>query len=132
MSTWFGRVTLDIIGIAGFGYQFGALDDNENKLAGAFSSMMSSTTSRPTWRTLLVMRFLTSLILKIPFFEYLPNKRITVVRKAFATMESESRKIISAKRADLVEAMSNSDTTEKDLITLLRECPLRRLRSFTY
>lgn len=59
VTKWLSRVTLDIIGVgaflgtrfygmaadalvlaAGFGYEFNALDKEENKLAGAFASMM--------------------------------------------------------------------------------------------
>ncbi|PPQ81273.1 hypothetical protein CVT25_015057 [Psilocybe cyanescens] len=39
---WLGRATLDIIGLAGFGYTFNALTDDSNELARAFSVIFST------------------------------------------------------------------------------------------
>lgn len=39
---WLGRATLDVIGLAGFGYSFNALVDDENILATAFAEVFSA------------------------------------------------------------------------------------------
>ncbi|KAH8114681.1 cytochrome P450 [Phellopilus nigrolimitatus] len=39
---WLGRATLDIIGLAGFGYAFNSLTDESNELALAFASVFST------------------------------------------------------------------------------------------
>jgi hypothetical protein len=39
---WFNRLTLDIIGLAGFNYSFDSLEDKPNELAEAFSEAFSS------------------------------------------------------------------------------------------
>ncbi len=52
---WFGRVTLDIIGHAGFDYDFGAVEQGPNGLAvrSSFHAAMTSTrTSVPSMRLL--------------------------------------------------------------------------------
>lgn len=40
---WVGKAGLDIIGLAGFGYEFDTLHDPENELATAFEKMFSDT-----------------------------------------------------------------------------------------
>ncbi len=40
VSRWYARVTLDIIGLTGFGYDFNALSGEKNKLGEAFSGML--------------------------------------------------------------------------------------------
>lgn len=40
VSPWLSKVTLDIIGVAGFGYEFDSLDGKENKLGNAFNGML--------------------------------------------------------------------------------------------
>lgn len=40
--TWLGRATLDIIGLAGFGYTFNSLTDSSNELALAYATMFST------------------------------------------------------------------------------------------
>ncbi|PPQ66616.1 hypothetical protein CVT26_009377 [Gymnopilus dilepis] len=39
---WLGKATLDVIGLAGFGYAFNALRDDTNELATAFSTIFST------------------------------------------------------------------------------------------
>jgi len=39
---WLGRATLDVIGLAGFGYAFDALVDDQNVLAAAFAEVFSA------------------------------------------------------------------------------------------
>ena len=39
VANWFSRVTLDVIGQTGFGFDFGALNGDSNELASAFSEL---------------------------------------------------------------------------------------------
>ena len=39
---WLGRATLDIIGLAGFGYAFNSLTDESNELALAFAAVFTT------------------------------------------------------------------------------------------
>ncbi|KAF9493548.1 cytochrome P450 [Pleurotus eryngii] len=40
MTYWLSRATLDAIGEAAFGYQFGGLDDDKNELANAYTTLL--------------------------------------------------------------------------------------------
>ncbi|KAJ7737450.1 cytochrome P450 [Mycena maculata] len=45
---WLGRATLDAIGIAGFDYDFGALNDSRNPLASAYNNILQLTHGHPS------------------------------------------------------------------------------------
>ncbi len=49
---WLGKCTLDVIGLAGFDYDFASLSNPDNELANAFAKMFSTSTVGPTpeWR----------------------------------------------------------------------------------
>jgi hypothetical protein len=56
--TYVSRCTLDIIGLAGFGYSFDALsssEDNQNELSVAFKTMFGSFLSAPILNALMIM-----------------------------------------------------------------------------
>ena len=42
ISRWLGKTTLDVIGLAGFGYDFDSLHDPANELAVALERMLSA------------------------------------------------------------------------------------------
>lgn len=44
--SWMGRGMLDVIGLAGFGYDFGALDGEKNELGDTFQKMFSAQASQ--------------------------------------------------------------------------------------
>jgi hypothetical protein len=44
-----GKTTLDVIGLAGFGYEFDSLHDPENELALALELMLSAGQVRSIW-----------------------------------------------------------------------------------
>ncbi|KAL8281069.1 hypothetical protein RQP46_006427 [Phenoliferia psychrophenolica] len=118
VMTWMSRITLDIIGLAGFGYEFNALDGQKNVLGDAFSGMMSSSVSTPSVSGLVIQRFLGQIITAFPFIlNYVPNERIKAVRVGFATIDTESRKIVEQKKKDVAAAGLTGGG--KDLITLL-------------
>lgn len=121
VTGWFSRLTLGIIGVAGFGYYFGALDHSANNLVSLFNVLLSPLIRMPTAQTDIVHQTLKLLIEKIPFMEYIPHPRIKIVRVALKTLEIESDKIVKEKRAELLDALRNDDVIGKDLITLLCE-----------
>ncbi|BGP48900.1 hypothetical protein JCM10450v2_004779 [Rhodotorula kratochvilovae] len=122
---WLNRVTLDIIGDAGFGYQFNAIEQSTNALGKAFSSMFSpkaSTKTRtPAW--VVRQRFIGFLIRALPVFkiaDWIPNERVKQVREGFRVVQTESEKIIQTKIGDVVEKDGMESTRgSKDLIALL-------------
>ncbi|GAA6004161.1 cytochrome P450 [Rhodotorula paludigena] len=122
---WLNRVTLDIIGDAGFGYQFGALEKSDNALGRAFSHMFSPRAGahKPTPFMLVRGRFIGYLIRALPVLkiaEWIPNERIRQVREGFRVVQTESENIIRSKQDDVV-AKDGLDSTRgsKDLIALL-------------
>ncbi|GAA5881060.1 hypothetical protein JCM3774_002999 [Rhodotorula dairenensis] len=123
---WLNKLTLDIIGDAGFGYHFHSLDPGStNALGRAFNGMFSPNASarRPTAGRLLYQRFLGKVVRAVPILkiaDWIPNERIRKVREAFKTVESESNKIIEYKIGDEVEKDGvDSVRGGKDLIALL-------------
>ena len=58
---WLGRATLDVIGLAGFGYAFDALVDDQNVLAAAFAEVFSAARQ---------LRFITVLQAWFPILHY--------------------------------------------------------------
>jgi hypothetical protein len=58
---WLGRATLDVIGLAGFGYTFDSLEDNQNILATAFAEVFSAARK---------LRFITVLQAWFPILHY--------------------------------------------------------------
>ncbi|KAK4705271.1 hypothetical protein P7C70_g937, partial [Phenoliferia sp. Uapishka_3] len=114
---WMSRYTLDVIGRAGFSYNFDALNRKENLLGDAFSGVFTSSVSLPTASGLLAQRLLSTIVARFPnLLSYIPNDRIQAFNKAFATMDSESRKIIDIKRREFEESGEGGG---KDLLSLM-------------
>lgn len=125
VSRWLSRVTLDVIGEAGFGYEFGALEGKTSKLADAFSDLFNSNGKKPKpapWK-LLAGRGIQKIINKAPFdvSKYIPLDAVRRARAGLQAMEEASADIVQAKKAQVVEEGTDSMSGSKDLMTLLRE-----------
>ncbi|GAA5831678.1 hypothetical protein JCM3766R1_004976 [Sporobolomyces carnicolor] len=121
---WLSRLTLDIIGVAGFGYEFDAIHQSGNKLAAAFAGMFSpsAVAKKPRPSAFLIQRVIGFLIRALPILniaKWIPNERIQRVRQGFATLESESRNIIESKQGEVEKDGLESVRGSKDLIALL-------------
>ncbi|GAA6043615.1 hypothetical protein JCM8097_008290 [Rhodosporidiobolus ruineniae] len=123
LCKWLNRVTLDIIGVAGFGYEFNALESEENQLGKAFSRMFSRSGGKKiTPRGVLIFRFVGWFIRHLPVLSiasWIPLRRFREVREGFATVERESRKIIVSKQNAVEKDGLDSIRGSKDLIALL-------------
>ncbi|SCV68130.1 BQ2448_251 [Microbotryum intermedium] len=126
VTKWLSRLTLDIIGMAGFGYDFGALSGQKNELGDAFQLMLSGGGAIQKTIPLLqivIGRILGRLATALPIVnvaKYIPNKRVQAVRKGFETMDSESRKIVEEKKRELEkDGGAAALGGRKDLMTLL-------------
>lgn len=127
VSRWLSRVTLDVIGTAGFGYEFGAITGEHNDLAEAFQKMISPGGGRkkPTVGTLLAGRYIQMALGWFPFdfAKYVPNERVQSVARGFEVMETETKKIVQDKKRQVAEeGVDSLKNDRKDLMTLLREC----------
>ncbi|GAA5932238.1 cytochrome P450 [Sporobolomyces koalae] len=121
---WLSRLTLDIIGMTGFGYRFDSLNRSENKLAMAFAGMFSpsAVAKKPKPSAFLIQRTIGFFIRALPILniaKWIPNERIQRVRQGFATLELESRNIIESKQDQVEKDGLDSVRGSKDLIALL-------------
>ncbi|KAG6375161.1 cytochrome P450 [Boletus reticuloceps] len=115
---WLSRMTLDAIGLAGFNYNFDALNANEkpNELNEAFNTVNE------------VMQKLTTLsILQawFPLFRILPSDRARTTKVATRTMNRIGRELLSDAKAVARESATEKGEIEKnnlhgrDLLSLL-------------
>ncbi|KAK0531594.1 hypothetical protein OC835_003612 [Tilletia horrida] len=105
---WLGLTTMDVIGEAGFGYHFNALqsagDDSlkEDAIAGSFTTLTSNMTG------LTIFQILLFVLGQYPIFRWLeriPTQRRRLIRQTYSVLESTSQKIIDQKRADVLREM---------------------------
>ncbi|SGY30035.1 BQ5605_C002g01109 [Microbotryum silenes-dioicae] len=125
---WLSKLTLDTIGVAGFGYDCGALSGTPSELASAFQSILTGGGSIPKKvpiSQLLLTRLtghFATLFPNINLSKLVPNKRVQLIRIFTETMERVSRKIIEEKREELRAGGGGTEMSiggGKDLITLL-------------
>lgn len=104
---WLNKITLDVIGLAGFHYECGALDGRETKLASALADVLD-----PTDLSAWVFAILT-LIHYVPVLTRLPIKTLKRAKIALAILRSEAQAVLRDKQAQ-------ADLDErKDLLALL-------------
>lgn len=118
MGRWCSLATLDIIGRAGFGYEFHALEtssedgESKNELAWAYNTIF-----KPTgWA--MGMR-IAHIVLPGWFLESLPLRRNKEVRKASQTIKRISVEIINAKKLELAEKKSTGGGDERDILSIM-------------
>ncbi|KAK1225573.1 hypothetical protein PQX77_011465, partial [Marasmius sp. AFHP31] len=120
---WASRATLDAIGHAGFDYNFGAMDDQDNRLADAYRDLFTDMFARPTDRFLLIGA-LSSYIptpLMSRLLEYLSQNN-REVRLARARMAREvgtevARELVSEKVGEVLDGEHGKG--KKDVMSLL-------------
>ncbi|KAJ7144946.1 cytochrome P450 [Mycena crocata] len=108
---WLGRATLDIIGLAGFNYNFNTLaSEDQSELGKAFSALFHAGTKINPLRILQAW---------FPIFRVIPTKLDAVIRTSQGTMMRIGRKLLE----DSKREMSKNGTFEKshprDLLSLL-------------
>ncbi|OBZ66502.1 hypothetical protein A0H81_13684 [Grifola frondosa] len=117
--SWLGRMTLDVIGLAGFNYVFDALDVTKkpNELTMAFREIFDSSVQITIYGIL--RNFL-------PILQILPDKRAQRTDQAHRVMRKIGKQLIAEKKAAVVkelagekEDMERKDLQGRDLLTLL-------------
>ncbi|KAA1473993.1 cytochrome P450 [Dentipellis sp. KUC8613] len=104
---WLSRVSLDMIGQAGFDYAFNALtapDDQPNELYEAVRTMMTFDSFNPAF----------ILAIAFPPARLIPTKRTREVAKAFATVRRICAQIVADRKAAILSSLGGS---EKDVET---------------
>ncbi|KAF8435673.1 cytochrome P450 [Boletus edulis BED1] len=118
---WLSRTTLDIIGLAGFNYNFDSLNANEkpNELNEAFSTMVDANQS---------LSILTILRARLPPLRILPNdraRRIQVARQSVELLQRIGNELLSDAKAAARASATEKGEIEKnslhgrDLLSLL-------------
>ncbi|KAM6500936.1 Cytochrome P450 [Amanita muscaria] len=118
--SWLSRMTLDVIGLAGFNYRFDALssDPEKNELNKAFSTLFKSESGVP------LISFLRGVF---PALRILPAARDVQSKQAKKTMNRIGQQLMKDSKASLMATKGSGtmDTTDKDpsrrrdLLTLL-------------
>ncbi|OJA09059.1 hypothetical protein AZE42_04725 [Rhizopogon vesiculosus] len=114
---WLSKMTLDVIGLAGFNYEFDALNSNEkpNELNQAFSVMFSAGQR---------VSLLPILKAWIPLLRWIPSDRDRKIDMAQNTMNRIGRQLLSDAKAAIMSSyggglIEKSSLQGRDLLSLL-------------
>lgn len=113
--SWLSRMTLDVIGLAGFNYTFDALNENAtpNELNQAFSTIFHSGTNN---RTVMVLRAIS------PVFRYLRTSRDAVAEQAQIVMGRIGRELLNSSKAAVAQSekeIGDRSLRSRNLLSLL-------------
>ncbi|KAG6909596.1 hypothetical protein DXG01_016635 [Tephrocybe rancida] len=105
--SWLSKTTLDIIGLAGFNYKFDAINDNQNELNSAFSTIFHAGTSMPI--VLMIKAF-------FPPLRFLRAEKDAVIEASQRTMMRIGNQLL---RESKLSAEDKSTSKSRDLLSLL-------------
>ncbi|TFY74251.1 hypothetical protein EWM64_g9761 [Hericium alpestre] len=111
---WISRATFDVIGVAGFDYQFNAIQNEDNELFCAYKDMFEVAVSQgQSLKAVLGLYF--------PIFDRLfPDKRTRAVDRGQATIQRIASELVQDKKRKLREGEQSGKLYEgRDLLTLL-------------
>ncbi|KAG0317035.1 hypothetical protein BGZ99_006542 [Dissophora globulifera] len=110
ITTDLGRATLDIIGLAGFGYDFQALTNPNNELSAAYRDLFGNSSN--------LVQLLRALV---PMYVYVPFKHNQIRWQAIQSIDRVSVKLIADKRAQAIAeaALGSNEEEGKDLMSVL-------------
>ncbi|KAH0614630.1 uncharacterized protein H6S33_000266 [Morchella sextelata] len=118
MSHWFSLATLDIIGLAGFGYKFNALASVKNGDATSESGSELSQAYNTIFKTSSVALAMHIARLVFPnwFLKLLPIKRTQEIKEASEVVKRVSLEIIDAKKLEIAEKKA---VTDRDILSVM-------------
>lgn len=103
---WLGKATLDVIGLAGFGYDFDSLHDPDNELARAYGDMFKISFEITPWVVALALT---------PGGKYVPNARQRMVKICMETSQRIGRQLVEDKK----RAVGDDKVAGRDLLSLI-------------
>lgn len=109
VASWLSRMTLDVIGEAGFGFEFGALDDTKSEFMNNWDSLFIDSTLYPAPLDLLAKSFFNSIPTSVLYYtRYLPSREYRRFREYLDFARVISQDIIrkSEARGDGKDVMS--------------------------
>ncbi|KAM6502337.1 Cytochrome P450 [Amanita muscaria] len=112
---WISRATFDVIGLAGFEYDFNAIHDETNELFSAYKEMFEVSISQA--------RMLRSLVgIYLPWIAILfPDKATRTVRDSQSIIRRVAGKLIQAKKQRIMEGENGNDLLSLLLASNLSE-----------
>ncbi|KAK0214204.1 cytochrome P450 [Armillaria fumosa] len=114
---WTNKVSLDIIGITSFRYEFNALDDGQTELMAALNNIFGESQMWPTkWELLWIALWRILPEWALFLLECLPN-RAAVRLKGFRDIATKASRPIFEKQ--LIEIANDPDPSEKDIVNVL-------------
>ncbi|KAI9442336.1 cytochrome-450 hydroxylase [Lactarius indigo] len=111
---WVSRATFDVIGIAGFDYNFNAIQNEENELFSAYKNMFETAVSQS-------QNFRQVLTFYVPIYERLFSDEVTLaVRQGRETISRVAKQLIQEKKQKIQEEEGSGKThSGRDLLSLL-------------
>lgn len=112
---WVSRATFDVIGSAGFDYEFNAIHDESNELFHAYKEMFEVAISQHSTDITAVLAMYFPIVDDI-----FPTKRVRTVRRCQAVIRRVAGRLIQEKKRKILEAEEEASTySGKDLLSLL-------------
>lgn len=111
-TSWLSRCTLDIIGLAGMGFDFNAINDPQSELNETYRSIFSPSKQARNLQ-------IASLFIPGPILRLVPVARNTEMANASETIRRVSRKLIQDKKQKMVEA--KGERVDKDILSVALE-----------
>lgn len=108
VAYWLGKCTMDVIGLAGFDYDFNSLAVPDNELANAFHEMFSAD------RQFTLMSILAFVF---PPFRYIPTRQMRTQWKALAIQERIGNALIQKKKEAVLSGSVEKEG--KDLLSII-------------
>ncbi|KAJ9104770.1 hypothetical protein QFC19_003911 [Naganishia cerealis] len=108
VAYWLGKCTMDVIGLAGFDYDFNSLAVPDNELGNAFHEMFAADRS---------MSIMSILQFVVPLFRFIPTHRMRTQWKALALQERIGNALIQQKKEAVLSG--NVDREGKDLLSTI-------------
>lgn len=118
---YMSRATLDIIGLAGFNYEFNSLQSDKDELSNAFKSLVySGSTSTIRWTIGPILATFAPILSKIPW----PTSGLKRLRATKRVLDRVGNQLITEGKSAILRERSygvkeKSDSSGKDLLTLL-------------
>ncbi|KAF9484959.1 cytochrome P450 [Pholiota conissans] len=106
--SWLSKMTLDVIGKAGFNYNFDALSGKTNELNQAFSAIFESATS---------VSLLAIARQFFPSLRFIPSPKDSKIKTSRQTMDRIGTELMKESKADLTN--QKTSWTRRDLLSLL-------------
>ncbi|KAK0204383.1 cytochrome P450 [Desarmillaria ectypa] len=116
ITLWLGKLTLDIIGESAFGYQYGALDDENNNLAKTLNNLFHDAGIFPSRAGILfsaLPRIMPKPLLRL--MDFIPSRQKT----HFSSFNVATKKVGQKLLKENIEGNDLDSSTGKDVLSIL-------------